>query len=152
MPWALLASTYLAFVGLEELLGPTRGYLAAFVVYWVGWCLLFPLWFLGKKELKRVLSPVRFSRSGAMAGGLVLLAVPPVLALATVFVTKIPQATVAVVLGSLGLAAVNGTAEEVLWRGVYIREFPGDMLRGFLYPTLGFALWHLAPQAVHPLS
>ncbi|MDD3492433.1 MAG: hypothetical protein PHU95_00260 [Candidatus Thermoplasmatota archaeon] len=39
-----------------------------------------------------------------------LLAVPPVLALATVFVTKIPQATVAVVLGSLGLAAVNGTA------------------------------------------
>jgi hypothetical protein len=34
------------------------------------------------------------------------------------------------------IAAVNATLEELLWRGVYIRLFPGRLIAGFLYPTV----------------
>jgi membrane protease YdiL (CAAX protease family) len=37
---------------------------------------------------------------------------------------------------------VDGTLEEVLWRGVYVREFPRQIVLGYLYPSLGFAVWH----------
>jgi len=47
---------------------------------------------------------------------------------------------------------VNGTLEEVLWRGVYIELFPGDRLWGFGWPTVWFALWHLAPGSISPLT
>jgi hypothetical protein len=39
---------------------------------------------------------------------------------------------------------VNGSLEEILWRGVYTRKFPGQVLTGYLYPALAFGLWHLS--------
>lgn len=41
-------------------------------------------------------------------------------------------------------------AEELLWRGVYLEQFPGEVIRGALWPLAGFATWHLAPQIVLP--
>jgi membrane protease YdiL (CAAX protease family) len=38
-----------------------------------------------------------------------------------------------------------------LWRGAYTRLFPGRLFLGYIYPTFGFAIWHLAPQSVHPI-
>ncbi|UNC92080.1 CPBP family glutamic-type intramembrane protease [Candidatus Contubernalis alkaliaceticus] len=64
-----------------------------------------------------------------------------------VFFTKLPRVTLLIILASLALALINATADEILWRGVYIREFSGSLFMGYLYPTFGFAIWHLAPQA-----
>ena len=152
MPWILLATTYFAFISFEKIMGDKLGYLLAFVFYWIFWCFLFPLMFTGRKRIKEM-----FSKVGLQAGKLKILAVillllPPVLALSTVFAVKIPTATVLIVLGSFAIALINGTAEELLWRGVYVREFSGKLFMGYLYPAFGFAIWHLAPQAVHPIS
>jgi uncharacterized protein len=38
--------------------------------------------------------------------------------------------------------------EEVLWRGVYMCLFPGQIWLNLVYPSLMFGLWHLAPQSV----
>lgn len=81
---------------------------------------------------------------------LLLLAWPPVLSAAFVFVRQAPRTGRSVLFSSLGLAAVNATAEELLWRGAYVARFPESRVFGWLYPAVGFGLWHLAPQAVHP--
>jgi len=54
-----------------------------------------------------------------------------------------------VLLSSAALAIVNAIAEEILWRGIYPRVFPRQLVRGYLYPAVGFALWHLVPQSIH---
>ncbi|TVR58046.1 MAG: CPBP family intramembrane metalloprotease [Gemmatimonadales bacterium] len=54
----------------------------------------------------------------------------------------------ALVLLSAVIALVNGTLEEVFWRGAYVRAFPGIPLLAWVYPSVGFGLWHLAPQSV----
>jgi len=46
------------------------------------------------------------------------------------------------------MAFANGTLEEVLWRGVYIRLFSDDKLWGLVWPTIWFSLWHYAPGSM----
>jgi len=151
-PLVLLATTYLAFQGFVALWGPKAGYFAGFVFYWIVWGLLFPLWILGSQGLPTLFRDVQPRLGKPIWLGPVLLALPPLLAGSTVFPVKLPQATPPVILGSAALALVNGMLEEVLWRGVYVRTFPGQTTWGYLYPAIGFAVWHLAPQAVHPIA
>ena len=47
-------------------------------------------------------------------------------------------------------ALINGTCEEIYWRGLFFKKFPQNKLWGFLYPAIGFALWHFSPQLVYP--
>ncbi|HEY9471521.1 MAG TPA: CPBP family intramembrane glutamic endopeptidase [Propionibacteriaceae bacterium] len=55
---------------------------------------------------------------------------------------------VALVMAATGV--INGTGEELLWRGLFLELFPNDPLRGLLWPLVGFSLWHLAPQMILP--
>ncbi|MGE5577491.1 MAG: CPBP family intramembrane glutamic endopeptidase [Syntrophothermus sp.] len=50
------------------------------------------------------------------------------------------------------VALVNGTLEEVLWRGLYVATYPGRLWPSYLYPALGFGVWHYAPQSIFPNS
>jgi len=47
-------------------------------------------------------------------------------------------------------ATMNGCCEEILWRGLYVRCFPHNPWLAILYPAVGFALWHVAPQMIFP--
>lgn len=51
VPPVLTATMYLAFTGLVAALGFELGYLAAFAIYWVGWCPLVPVALLGPQKL-----------------------------------------------------------------------------------------------------
>src|SRR4051794_30772354 len=50
----------------------------------------------------------------------------------------------------IGTVAVDAVGEELLWRGTFLDQFPGDVVRGALWPLAGFTVWHLAPQLVYP--
>jgi CAAX protease family protein len=152
IPPAVLASMWLVFAGLTRAVGAKAGYFLAFAVYWLGWCLLVPMAMLGRKRLLALFGSGTRPLAALGWHARALLVLPPLAALITVFPPGLPRTTLLVALGSLGLAAVNGTLEEVLWRGVYARLFPDSLTLGYLYPALGFALWHLAPQAVHPFA
>jgi membrane protease YdiL (CAAX protease family) len=135
-----------AFAVLQRLLGPRRGYNAGFALYWVGWCLGFPLWVLGPRRLLRLL------RAGARpsAADLAFLAVPVVGAAATELapVRRAVDPKVAAVM--VATAAVNAVGEELLWRGTYLDVLPEDPWRGAGWPWIGFTIWHLAPQIILP--
>ncbi len=86
-----------------------------------------------------------------MAGD-VLPARAPLVALCLIFPRTIQRATWKIVVLSAALAVVNGSLQEVLWRGTYLTMFPGQLWLAVLYPTTGFALWHFAPQSIFPYT
>ena len=73
---------------------------------------------------------------------LLLLAVPPAVGYSLAFPRALPRTDKKIVLASALQALVNASAEELLWRGTYLVVFPQSLTLGYLYPTLGFAVWH----------
>ncbi len=117
--------------------GPERGWYAGFLVYWPLWCVLFPCAVLGPRSIARLFRPTRMS---CVAWGLV--ACPPIVSLAgRVFTTGASSSFLLWLL----IALVNGTLEEVLWRGVTTTLFPASFLWGVVWPSVWFGIWHLAP-------
>ena len=47
------------------------------------------------------------------------------------------------------IAIVNGTCEEVLWRGTYVKAFRHSVLLACIYPALGFAVSHISPLLIY---
>jgi membrane protease YdiL (CAAX protease family) len=80
----------------------------------------------------------------------VLLVVPVLGAVATELVPQRRLVTGRVATTMVTTAAVNAATEELLWRAVFLAQFPDDALRGRLWPLVGFTMWHLAPQLVLP--
>lgn len=149
LPPILLATTYLAYQAATATLGERTGYLAAFGFYWLVWCLAVPVWLIGVDGIGQVFADRRPRLPDRRWFALVILAIPPLGGFATQFLPNIGALDIAVVTVVVAVALVNATLEELLWRGVYVRLFPDDRLRGWLYPAVGFALWHLAPTSVH---
>lgn len=149
-PVVLLITTTLTYRGLASVLEPRLAYLLGFLFYWIGWCFLFPLWVVGWSGLRRMFVDRRPRFTQRAWIGLACLIVPLLLAYGYEFPRAVQQANLPIVLLSAVISVVNGAAEEVLWRGTYSQVFPEDRLLGWLYPSLGFAVWHIAPQTVFP--
>jgi membrane protease YdiL (CAAX protease family) len=64
--------------------------------------------------------------------------------------SKLPSANLPIIAVSLILGLVIGVTEELLWRGVYARLFPSSIWLNTIYPTIGFAAWHIAPLSILP--
>ncbi|MCS6880914.1 MAG: CPBP family intramembrane glutamic endopeptidase [Oscillochloridaceae bacterium] len=130
-------------------LGAEAGYLLGFGLYWLVWCLLVPRALLGKAGFATLLrdrAPL-FSRNNWLAACLwLLVTLSAVFMYAGAFLSAPP----ALILLAAPLATVNGVCEELLWRSLYARCFPRNPWLAIVYPAIGFALWHLAPQMVFP--
>lgn len=148
-PLVLTLTMIPTFIGFVAWFGYPLGYLLAFVVYWIGWCLIVPAFLLGGwRQLPALFrrSEARRRKSSWKTALLVLWPLPfPILFR---FLPQLGEANLAILAVSLLLGLVIGVTEEVLWRGVYLRLFPQHLGLNTLYPSIMFALWHLAPQAV----
>ena len=151
-PPVLIASTYLVFQAGTGWFGPRWGYLGGFVFFWAVWCFGFSVWAIGPRGVATVLRPTRPRLPRPAALWCVLLAVPVVGGFLTRLLPELPGATITVLALALVIAWLNATAEELLWRGVYIRLFPGRPVAGWLYPAVLFALWHVSPASVRGSS
>jgi hypothetical protein len=149
---AVLATMFPAMRWASGRLGRERGYVAGFAVYWGAWCLGVPLALVGRRCLwARARRPAGEPR-GAQS---LLLAVGPVGAATTLALRARGVARPRLLLAAAAVGALNGTLEELLWRSVFVELFAEDRLRAVVWPTVWFALWHVAPQAVesseHPV-
>jgi uncharacterized protein len=149
LPPVLIATTSIAFQVGAAALGPRTGYFAAFLFYWTFWCAFVPYLLIGAEGIRAVYADRKPRLTRRPWLGLTFLAVPPVGGLATQFLPRLDFIDGALLAVVLSVALVNATLEELLWRGVYIRLFPNRLFHGWLYPGLGFALWHVAPTSVH---
>jgi membrane protease YdiL (CAAX protease family) len=143
-PPLLLLTTAMAFYGLGQVLEARVAYLGGFLFYWCFWCLGFPLWLLGPSRLVRLIRRPRSTRAAVIA------CLPLLFAYAYVFPRALAGADAVLVATSFLLATVNGALEEMLWRGTYLALFPRSLRLGWLYPSIAFGIWHLAPQLLVP--
>jgi len=149
-PWLLLATTYVCYQLLMRRFGAKKAYVGGFLFYWIVWCLLFPLALLGPQTLVHLFRNVGSPFGQPWWLGAFCLIGPPLFAYVFLFPKALRKTSVKIVLVSAALAIVNGPLEELLWRGAYLTLFPGQLWLSLLYPTIGFALWHFAPQSVFP--
>jgi membrane protease YdiL (CAAX protease family) len=124
-------------------------YSAGFAVYWAT-CAVLSIAILGRRGLRDVFRDSEPGRSRSSAWTTALLAWPALGAIATRLVPEMHGATPASVATIAAVATINATVEELFWRGVYTSLWPDDMTLGVLWPSFGFAAWHLAPQVIHP--
>ena len=137
------------FPALARRLGKRRGHLAGFALYWTG-CYLVPLGLLGRGQVKTLLGrPSRPLPSPRWLAAAALL-VPPLGAVGTELAPQFRRADPVLVATAAGVAAINATGEELLWRGLFVAMFPEELVRGWLWPAAGFTAWHLAPLSVLP--
>lgn len=153
LPVIQILSTYLSFIILVNHFGLKIGYFLGFVFYWCFWCLFIPYLLLGNNSFKSMFKNNNIFEDKIKWLNLILLIIPPILAfIFGPFLERIQSAPLYVILLSIPYGMINGIAEEVLWRGLFIKIFPVSFFWGFLYPSLGFALSHAAPLAVNPSS
>ena len=145
LPFLLIPSTALVFTFSARLLSNDWGYLLGFLFYWVVWCYLVPFIFLGKQGIislfKEEPAPLLRKHNWYL---IVLLLGTITGAIIMYFIPRIGDAPLLIVLLAIPIAIVAGTGEEILWRGLYIRSFPGHLFWAYLYPTIWFALQHIS--------
>ena len=150
LPFLLIPSTAIVFISLSQWLNAEVGYVLGFLFYWVIWCCLVPLWILrreGIRSLFREETPL-FRKSNWLPAVLLVLIV--VITVIMYPPTALLAAPARLLIVAIPVAIVNGICEELLWRGLYVRAFPRNPVLGVVYPSLGFALWHISPQLVFP--
>jgi membrane protease YdiL (CAAX protease family) len=148
LPLLLTPTTALAFALLSRWLGDDAGYVLGFVVYWL-WCLAVPLFLFGGRGIRSLFqdeAPLFQRRNWPLV---LILALTVAGAVVLYFLPGLRSISPAVILFS-PVAIVTGTLEEMLWRGSYVRTFRGNPWLACVYPALGFAVSHLAPELVYP--
>ena len=148
LPIILLGSMYWLFHVLTHRYGYPLGYLLSIVIYWLFWCTFVPLFLLGgRKAIIELFHP--FPALGGLTWKThVALWWPICFPLSFIFIPRVAKARPSVLVISLMLGIVIGLTEEILWRGVYMTLFPGNLWLNLIYPSIMFGLWHLAPQSV----
>jgi membrane protease YdiL (CAAX protease family) len=149
-PPVLIVTTQGAFQIFTRTFGLESGYLGGFVFYWLFWCVGMPAVVLGREGISTAFRrPIRRLGHPPWFGALAL-GLPLVLGYGYAFPRAIVEATPVVILVSAAIAILNAPLEELLWRGTYVAVFRESRLFSSVYPTVGFALWHLAPLSVVP--
>ena len=151
LPFALILTAGVVFQGLSSLLGKQAGYLLGFLFYWGFWCLLVPRLLLGRDSFRGLLidRAQLFSRRNWPAA-LTFVVISGVTVI--MYQSGFLRAPWDLILLAVPFAVINGLCEESLWRGLYVKAFPGNPWLGILFPSLGFACWHFVPQMIFPAA
>lgn len=148
VPIVLLGSMYWLFQALTHRYGYPLGYLLGFASYWLFWCTFVPFLLLGgTKTIISLFHPFPAFSDLTWKTHLALWW-PVCFPLFFIFIPKVMKASLPVLAISLLLGIIIGLTEEILWRGVYMSLFPGNVWLNLIYPSIMFGLWHLAPQSV----
>ena len=148
LPILLTASTALVFSAAARWLGDDLGYLLGFGFYWV-WCLGVPLICWSRRGLRWMFTgeaPLSRKETWLLTG---LLSLTVAGAVWMYFIPGLATVSIRVMLFS-PVTIINGTCEEILWRGVYVKAFRKNLLLACFYPAAGFALSHISPGLVFP--
>ena len=145
MPPILIAFMYPIFHTLAAVMNDRIAWYLGLIIYWLIWGAAFPIFIIGKENIKTLTRPQKPNRKV-----LLLVAIPLILASISRFMPgmEYEKESVWIFLLLLSTTFGNGFFEEVLWRGVYMKLFPKSIFYRMLWPSLWFAIWHYAPGSV----
>ncbi len=129
---------------LTTALGKTIGYIASFCVYWFVFCIPISVFVMGGvKELRTVYSMKSEMRKVTRTGYYFLALIPCIAVFFAAFIKVAPLITIQILSTAMFFALINGTIEELFWRGVYIKIFNNRMSLAYIYPAIFFGVWHI---------
>lgn len=114
------------------------GYGGVMALYWFGFCLPVGLWLIGRARWRAVLRPATGGARWVPVAALAL----PALVLGVTLVEPPAGVTALVVAIALAAGAINGTAEEVFWRGAWLVH-AGTSVAAFALGWALFVAWHV---------
>lgn len=123
--------------------GPKWGYIAGFAGYWA-YCLL-AAWLVSGADPNYFKRMWNEQSGNYSAKWFSLLAFIPVFGV--FFFSFLPNAaelTLSTTLLLVIVVLLNGSIEEVYWRGLYLLEFPNNAPVGFIFSWLLFGAWHIS--------
>jgi membrane protease YdiL (CAAX protease family) len=135
----MVALTIVAASVLGRFLSSLQAILVLMLLYWCG-CWVLALRALSRSEM-RALYRAPLTRYPLT---LALTWLPPAATFAVAFLPSLPRFSLGVLTAVLGIAVINGTTEELFWRGIFYNAFPKNVWLGYLYPTALFTMWHTA--------
>lgn len=143
-PLVLVAVMYPIFHALAAVMNDRVAWYLGLAIYWIIWGAVFPLFIIGKEEIKKLIRPQRPDKKI-----LLLISIPLLGALAgRIILGGYEKESVWIALLLFSTPFGNGFFEEVLWRGVYLKLFPDNLFFRMIWPSIWFALWHYAPGSV----
>ena len=149
-PLVVITATYAVFQLLIPVVGERAAYFTGFAFYWLVGGIVLPILLIGRDGVASLFR----RRSGAVTFwyviSLVLLAVPVAYGLLFAFPLIFPTASGATIASVVAYGIVNGTCEEIFWRGTFAHRFPSNRWLGMFYPAVMFSVWHLVPWLVFP--
>jgi len=135
------------FAVLVQWSGKEMGYLLGFACYWFVFGLAIPALLAGRGnffDLLKDRSPL-FCRQNWMAALLWVIVSAVTLVM---YGRPFLAGPLLLILIAVPLAALHGLCEELFWRGVFVKRFPGSPWLAIMYPAVCFALWHFIPQRI----
>jgi hypothetical protein len=141
--FVLLPFTLVLFQVTTSLLGPKWGYLAGFLGYWA-YCLVIAGLVSGSdwNYFKQMWDRERGDRYAKWIRLALLLPIFGVFFVS--FLPNAPALTLSIGVLLIFTAVLNGSIEELYWRGLYLVEYPDHPLIGFVLATLLFGTWHIS--------
>jgi membrane protease YdiL (CAAX protease family) len=140
---ALLPFTFVLFQLTTLWLGPKWGYITGFLGYWA-YCLV-TAWLLSGSDWNYFRAMWTHKRGSKYATWINLAAFIPVLGVFFVsFLPNVSKLTFSTGTLLIFFVILNGTIEELYWRGLYLLEFPKDARIGFVVSLLLFGAWHIS--------
>ncbi|QUH19960.1 CPBP family intramembrane glutamic endopeptidase [Alkaliphilus sp. B6464] len=130
---------------LTNKIGKTRGYIGGFWIYWLVFCLPVSLYSCnGLSGLKGVYSQRSNIKTSERIIWYLIAFMPCIATFFIVFKNFVPIAGFQVLVIALAYALINGTIEELFWRGIFNKVFNNNIFLAYIYPTIFFGTWHIA--------
>lgn len=142
----LCISMLLLIPFLTNKLGKTIGYILGFCIYWLVFCLPVTLYscngFSGLKEVYSQKSNIKISEKKVWY---LIALIPCIATFFVVFKKFAPTAGFQVLVIASIYALINGTIEEMFWRGAFNKVFiNSNIFFAYIYPAIFFGIWHIA--------
>jgi len=135
---------YFVFQGLAVLIGKNLAWYVGLFIYWVIFCIAVPIFLIGKNNVL-----LKFKYRSTTFMNWLIASIPVIFTLIGVmFVLEKVDRSFTQALIWTGMGIGNGVFEEILWRGTYSDLFPDNFVFGWLWPSIWFAIWHLAPGSL----
>ena len=140
---ALFFVMFIVYQGFARILGSDLGWYAGFAIYWPIFCLVIPFLLV---DTSRIIE--RFQIIKIKSKYLLVYLFPVFMTLIGGVFMSTTERSISSLIIWIGMSVGNRIFEEILWRGVYPLLFPDNKLFGFIWPSLWFSIWHLAPGSL----
>lgn len=122
--------------------------LTGFVFYWITGGMVLPLIILGRRGYAALFTRVSVDWSVPLVWGLIASFLPAIFGFLFAFPYMFPADSTLLLPGLALYALLNGTFEEVFWRGLFLEQARHSVWRGVVYPSVMFGFWQLVPWSL----